>query len=79
VTARRSDGPGSPQFADAAAVGGLRPDVAATFGDQFEAAGFTLTVPGLAPGVYDLHVSPRTERPRASEQTCTVRIVVADA
>jgi hypothetical protein len=79
VTAHRSDGPGSPQFADAAAVGGLRPDVAATFGDQFEAAGFTLTVPGLAPGVYDLHVSPRTERPRASEQTCIVRIVVADA
>ena len=39
-----------------AAIGGLRPDVAAVYGDQFRDAGYGLIVHGLAPGNYDLAV-----------------------
>jgi hypothetical protein len=62
VTIRRADGDGGHHFSGVAVTGGRRPDVAAAFGDQFESAGFTLTVPPLPSGTYDISVRPRTRR-----------------
>ena len=47
---------GAPMFVGTATAGGLRPDVAVVYGDQFRAAGYGLIVQGLAPGTYDLAV-----------------------
>jgi hypothetical protein len=47
---------GPPIFVGATAMGGLRSDVAAVHGAQFEASGFGLTIQGLTPGNYDLAV-----------------------
>ena len=47
---------GPPVFLGATAYGGIRPDVAAVHGDEFEASGFGLQVQGLTPGDYDLAV-----------------------
>ena len=49
---------GAPVFLGTPILGGARPDVAAIHGDQFRAAGFTLPVQGLTPGIYDLAVFP---------------------
>jgi hypothetical protein len=49
---------GTPLFLGTAALGGVRPDVAAIHGDQFRSAGFTFTAQGLTPGTYDLVVFP---------------------
>ena len=60
---------GPPVFVGAAALGGLRPDVAGAFGAQFQAAGFNLTVmQALRPGAYTLNVYAR----RASTGTFDV-------
>ena len=47
---------GAPMFVGTATTGGLRPDVAVVYGEQFRAAGYGLIVQGLAPGTYDLAV-----------------------
>jgi hypothetical protein len=47
---------GAPVFLGAAALGGVRPDVAAVHGERFRESGYGLTVHGLAPGHYDLAV-----------------------
>ena len=47
---------GAPVFLGAAAMGGIRPDVAAVLGAEFRDAGYGLTVQGLTPGNYDLAV-----------------------
>jgi hypothetical protein len=49
---------GPPVFLGAARYGGVRPDVAEAYGDQFGPSGFGLTVSGLTPGHYDLAVFP---------------------
>jgi hypothetical protein len=49
---------GAPVFLGTAALGGVRPDVAAVHGEQFRAAGFALTLQGLTSGTYDLAVFP---------------------
>ena len=51
-------GGGPPVFLGATAYGGIRPDVAAVYGDEFRASGFGVTVQGLEPGSYDLAVFP---------------------
>jgi hypothetical protein len=56
---------GPPEFLGAAASGGVRPDVAAIHGKQFEASGFEIQVRGLSPGNYDLALFAwSTERAR---------------
>jgi hypothetical protein len=45
-----------PVFLGAAACGGLRPDVAATFGERYLRSGYSLTVDHLDPGTYDIAV-----------------------
>ncbi len=47
---------GEPVFLGAAALGGIRPDVAALYGERFARSGYSLTVQGLTPGNYDLAV-----------------------
>jgi hypothetical protein len=79
VTAHRTGSPEPAQFSGVAVVGGVRPDVAAAFGDQFEAAGFTLTVPRLPSGAYELRVRPRPRRTGASAPVTTVRLAVPGA
>jgi hypothetical protein len=76
VWAYRRDGIALPQFLGAAAVGGARPDVAAIYGSQFEASGFTLTTAALSPGVYDLVVYPWSHRAGQFESATSVRVVI---
>jgi subtilisin family serine protease len=45
-----------PVFLGAAAYGGLRPDVAVTFGERYLRSGYSLTVDHLDPGTYDIAV-----------------------
>jgi hypothetical protein len=47
---------GQPIFLGAAEYGGLRPDVAAIYGDHVAKSGYRLRVDGLPAGVYDLAV-----------------------
>ena len=47
---------GAPIFVGQAASGGARSDVAAVYGDEFRASGYSLTVTDLAAGAYDLAV-----------------------
>jgi hypothetical protein len=55
VWAQRRDVPSAaPVFLGMADLGGLRPDVAAAFGAQFDRAGWGLVASGLAPGRYDV-------------------------
>ena len=49
---------GAPVFVGVASYGGSRPDVGATYGEQFNESGFGLIVQGLTPGNYDLAVFP---------------------
>ena len=49
-------GGGDPIFLGATAYGGVRPDVAAVYGEQFRKSGYGLAVRGLDPGSYDLAV-----------------------
>ena len=77
VWAKRRDVPAAGAvFLGAAAVGGVRPDVAAVYGPQFESAGWSLTATGLAPGTYDVTAylwSSRTER---FEDARTITVIV---
>jgi hypothetical protein len=74
--AYRRDGIAEPQFLGAAAVGGARPDVAAIFGAQAEASGFSLTTASLGPGVYDVLVYPWSHRTGQFGDAMSVRVVV---
>jgi hypothetical protein len=47
---------GDPIFLGATDYGGVRPDVAAVYGEQFRKSGYGLMVHGLEPGRYDLAV-----------------------
>jgi len=45
-----------PTFIGVASYGGLRPDVAAVYGERFANSGYGIRVQGLPPGTYDLAV-----------------------
>jgi Glucose / Sorbosone dehydrogenase len=62
----------APQFLGVAAYGASRPDVAASYGAQFESTGFGLTVKGLAPGDWGIVVYGWVE---ATQSFSAVRVV----
>ena len=66
-----------PIWVGAAVLGGARPDVAAVYGDRFGAAGYGLSVQGLAPGTYDLAVFAYSTVRQGFMPAKTVRVVVA--
>jgi hypothetical protein len=76
VWAYRRDGVAEPRFLGAAAVGGVRPDIAALKGGQFERTGFSLTTSSLAPGVYDILVYPWSRRAGGFQEAQSVRVTV---
>jgi hypothetical protein len=77
VWAKRRDVPAAESvFLGAAAVGGVRPDVAAQFGVQFERAGWDLTATGLAPGLYDVTAYFWSTRSGRFEDARTVSVTV---
>jgi hypothetical protein len=53
-------GGADPVFLGAAAMGFVRPDVAALFGDAARDSGYQLSVRGLPPGRYMIAVFPRS-------------------
>jgi hypothetical protein len=67
---------GDPIFAGAADYGGLRPDVAAVYGDRFARSGYGLVVKGLAPGTYDLAVFAYSTVRGGFAPAKTVRVTV---
>jgi probable HAF family extracellular repeat protein len=54
------DGGAAPIFLGVAAYGDRRPDIAATFGEQFAGAAYGLAVDNLSPGTYNLVVYPHS-------------------
>jgi hypothetical protein len=77
VWAQRVDVPAAaPEFLGAATLNGVRPDVAAVYGTQFERAGWALSVAGLAPGAYDVTAYVWRTRTQQFEDARTVRITV---
>jgi hypothetical protein len=69
-------GGGDPLWVGVAGIGGLRPDVAATFGSRFGTSGFTIEVADLPPGTYDIVVFAHSEKAREFNQAETVRVTV---
>ncbi len=67
---------GPPVFLGAMSYGGARPDVAAVYGNQFEASGFGLPVQGLTPGNYDLAVFAWSTERMDFVPAKTVRVTV---
>ena len=65
-----------PIFLGVAAYGDARPDVAATYGAQFEHAAHSLTVDQLAPGTYDIVVYPHRAATGLFEGAQVLRVTV---
>jgi hypothetical protein len=65
-----------PIFLGAAAIGGARPDVAATYGAQFERSSFDLVATGLRAGAYDVVVYAHRSRTNRFDAAQAVRIEV---
>ena len=77
VWAHRVDMAAAPAvFLGTAELGGVRPDVAAAFGAEGEQAGWQLTAPGLAPGIYEVTAYFWSTRAERFEDARTVRITV---
>jgi hypothetical protein len=77
VWAQRTDMPAAaPQFLGAAALGGVRPDVARVYGPTFDTAGFSLTTDALAPGQYDVTAFAWNRRTARWEDARTVSVTV---
>ena len=75
VWAQRRDVPmAEAQFLGAAALGGVRPDVAAVFGPQLGTAGFSLTSDQLEPGEYDITAYVWNRRTARWEDARTVSV-----
>jgi hypothetical protein len=75
VWAQRRDVPtAEAQFLGAAALGGVRPDVAAAFGPQLGTAGFSLTSDQLEPGEYDITAYAWNRRTARWEDARTVSV-----
>jgi hypothetical protein len=66
----------APVFLGTATYGGVRPDVAAIYGDQFRDSGYGLLVRGLAPGNYDLAVFAWSHVSGGFVPATTVRLTV---
>ena len=67
---------GKAVFLGVATIGDARPDVAATYGAQFERAAYSLIVDQLAPGTYDVVVYPHLAATGTFEGAQTVRVHV---
>lgn len=67
---------GDPIFLGVADSGYSRPDVAATYGAQFERSSFSLTATGLAPGAYDVVVYAHRASTGVFEGAQSVRVTV---
>ena len=65
-----------PVFLGAAQYGGMRPDVAAIYGDRFKGSSYGLVVEGLAPGTYDLAVFAWSAATGGFVPAKTVRVTV---
>lgn len=65
-----------PIFLGAAAMGGMRGEVAAEFGPRFMASGYEFTVTGLAPGTYDIVVHAYSSGTLSFNQARVVRVTV---
>jgi hypothetical protein len=65
-----------PRWVGTAPFGGLRPDVAAAFGPRFIASGYTMSVAGLPPGMYDLVVYAHSTATGTFAVARTVRVNV---
>jgi hypothetical protein len=77
VWAQRVDVPtAAPEFLGAAALNGARSDVAAIHGTQFDRAGWSLSVPALQRGTYDITAYVWRTRTQQFEDARTVRIAV---
>jgi hypothetical protein len=71
--------PGSnapPVFLGATVTGLARPDVAAAYGPQFGASGYSLTVSNMAPGVYGLVVFAKSHATGKFENATVVFVTV---
>jgi hypothetical protein len=77
VWAQRRDVPSAaPVFLGAADLGGVRPDVAAAFGAQFDRAGWGLVAAGLAPGRYEVTAYFWNNRTAGFDDARTVTVSV---
>ena len=77
VWAQRVDVPFTePEFLGAGELNGARPDVAMTYGKQFDRTGWALSVPGLAPGTYDITAYVWRTSTQRFEDARSVRITV---
>jgi hypothetical protein len=65
-----------PIFLGVAAIGDARPDVAATYGAQFEHSSFSLSATSLAPGEYDVVVYPHRSATNDFQGGQVVRVTV---
>jgi hypothetical protein len=77
VWAQRRDAVGAAQvFLGSASVGGLRPDLAAAFGKQFDRTGWSLSASGLVSGTYEVTAYFWSTRTDSFEDARTVTITV---
>jgi Tol biopolymer transport system component len=67
---------GAPIFLGATVYGGMRPDVAAVYGDQFTESGFGLIAQGLAAGDYDVALFAWSTETMAFVAPTVVRVSV---
>jgi hypothetical protein len=67
---------GSPIWAGPATFGIARPDIGGGFGSQFTNSGYSVSVSGLAPGQYDLHIYSRSTVTNAFSDERVVRVTI---
>ena len=68
---------GPPVFVGVPALGGIRPDVAAVFGNaRYRPSGYNMAASGLAPGTYDLVVYSHSTVTNAFSAAQFVRVTV---
>ena len=80
VWAYPSGGPstGAPIFVGEAEYGGVRPDVAALYGERFARSGYGIGLHGLAPGTYDLAVFGYSSVTGRFGPAKTTRVVIGE-
>jgi hypothetical protein len=67
---------GAPIFVGVASIGDPRPDVAATYGSQFERSAYRVVASGLASGTYDVVVYALRAATNAFEAAHQVRVII---
>jgi hypothetical protein len=65
-----------PIFLGVATIGDSRPDVATTYGAQFEGSSYSLLAAGLTPGTYDVVVYPHRALTQSFDAAQLVRVTV---